>query len=173
MIPHGGVHVKLSLGSRAWTVSSTWGWRLFREFLLFVESKGFCFCVRQIDGDWHDDSAIQEGSRESIYGVVGLANLRNTCYFNSVLQVLVSSHQLQKYYGGSGHKMESECGSLALGMRDIFSACKGEPIDPSARICVGYEMVHCLGTQVHVRRQHMDVFVRFMTWLRRISEKSS
>lgn len=66
----------------------------------------------------------QEDSSCGEYGVVGLANLRNTCYLNSVLQVLMSSTKLQDHYGDSGSWVGKEVGRLEFGLRECFQAAK-------------------------------------------------
>lgn len=64
------------------------------------------------------DSTCQE------YGVVGLANLRNTCYLNSVIQALMSSTKLQQHYGNAESWIGFDGGCLESGLRECFQAAR-------------------------------------------------
>lgn len=61
--------------------------------------------------------------KDGVWRVMGLANLRNTCYFNSILQLLLSSGYMQERFGGQNCQSMGQS-SLTAAVCELFQMGK-------------------------------------------------
>ncbi|GMH34030.1 hypothetical protein BSKO_01864 [Bryopsis sp. KO-2023] len=71
---------------------------------------------------WETAEACNDDLEGGDYGVLGLVNLRNTCYFNSVVQTLVSSRELQAHFAAMVKVKRG--GPLTEALKEIFALAR-------------------------------------------------
>lgn len=111
---------------------------------------------------------INQAKNKSLQGLVGLRNLGNTCFMNSILQCLSNTSELRDYCLRNGHitDFNNNCRSntalieeFAKLTQSLWTSANNEPISPSE---FRNQVQRCAPKFVGCNQQDAQEFLRFL-----------